>query len=156
MRKGSHAYRGFDFYNPSDKRLYSIWFDMRRRCNEPQNKSYALYGGKGIKVCAEWNDFQVFHDWSKLNGYSDNLTIDRIDLNGNYEPSNCRWVDKFVQANNRSNNHYLTYKGETATMMEWSKKLGLNYYMLRGRIQRGMSVEDAFERPVGRWLNDNQ
>ena len=155
--KWSRYKNGFTFYNPSHKRIYLIWFDMKRRCYQPQNKRYNRYGGRGIKVCDEWlNDFQSFFDWSIKNGYGDELTIDRIDKDGDYCPSNCRWADIYTQANNRSNNHFLTYKGETKTMMEWSRKLNLNYYTLRRRIGLGWSVEEAFERPVGRWLHDSQ
>jgi hypothetical protein len=153
MKKGKHVYSGFDWHNPSDRRVYFIWFDMRRRCNDPKNKRYEQYGGRGIKVCEDWNSFQNFFDWSKENGYADDLTIDRIDRDGNYEQSNCRWADSVVQANNRSNNHYITYKGKTLTMMEWARALGINYSALRSRINSyGMDIETAFTRPVGRWL----
>lgn len=148
-------YRDFDFGNPSHHRLYHIWFDMKRRCYQKQNKRWKDYGGRGIKVCAEWlNNFQAFFDWSVANGYADNLTIDRIDMDGDYSPDNCRWADKFLQANNRSNNHYITYHGETKTMMEWSRYLNINYSTLRQRIRDGWSVEDAFERPVGGGVSD--
>ena len=100
---------------------------MKRRCYQKQNKRWSKYGGRGIKVCDEWrNNFQAFFDWSLENGYADHLTIDRIDMNGHYTPENCRWADKFQQANNRSNNHYITYRGKTKTMMEWSKCLNMN------------------------------
>lgn len=133
----------------SHSRIYRIWFDMKRRCNQSQNKSYDRYGGKGVKVCDEWTEsFQSFYDWSMKNGYTDNLTIDRIDSNGDYSPSNCRWVDEFVQANNRSNNHYITYKGETKTMKQWSDVLGIGYYVLRSRFNKGWDVERAFHQPV--------
>lgn len=149
-------YQGFDFHNPSHHRLYHIWFDMKRRCYQKHNKRWEKYGGRGIKVCPEWlNDFQAFFNWSMTNGYADNLTIDRIHMDGDYSPENCRWADNFQQANNRSNNHYITYHGETKTMMEWSKVLNVNYSALRRRINAGWDVEKAFERPYGRWLHDN-
>ena len=148
-------YQGYDKKNPSHLRLYNIWFDMKRRCYQKQNKRWSKYGGRGIKVCDEWrNNFQAFFDWSLENGYADHLTIDRIDMNGHYTPENCRWADKFQQANNRSNNHYITYRGKTKTMMEWSKYLNMNYSTLRQRINSGWSVEEAFEKPVGGALND--
>lgn len=147
---------GFDIDNPSHHRIYMIWFDMKRRCYQPKNKRYDRYGGRGIKVCEEWLDFQSFFDWSLANGYSDDLTIDRLDGNGDYSPENCRWADLITQANNRSNNHYITYQGETKTMMEWSKELNMNYSTLRRRINAGWDVEKAFGRPIGRWLNDSQ
>lgn len=148
---------GFDFKNPSHRRLYNIWFDMKRRCYQPQNKRYDRYGGRGIAVCKEWlNGFQPFFDWAVANGYQDDLTIDRIDKDGDYTPENCRWADLFMQANNRSNNRFITYCGETKTMMEWSKVLNMNYSTLRRRIYAGWDVSEAFERPLGRWLNDSQ
>lgn len=148
---------GFTAASPSHDRLYHIWFDMKRRCYQPQNKRWEKYGGRGIKVCPEWLDnFQTFFDWSMANGYDDNLTIDRIDMDGDYSPENCRWADKYQQANNRSNNHLLTYKGETKTMMEWSRSLGINYTTLRRRIRAGWSVENAIEIPIGGGANDNQ
>ncbi len=145
---------GFNCYNPSHHRIYNIWFDMKRRCYQSQNKRFDRYGGRGIKVCEEWHDFQNFFDWSLANGYKDNLTIDRKNIDGDYCPDNCRWADIYTQANNRSNNHFITYKGETKTLMEWSKKLNINYRTLQGRLQSGMSIEQALTRPIGRWLND--
>lgn len=149
VSKSRKYVNGFDFNNPSHKRMYLIWFDMKRRCYQPQNKRYKRYGGRGIKVCDEWlENFQNFFDWSMENGYSDNLTIDRIDGDLDYSPNNCRWADVYEQANNRSNNHYITYNGVTKTLKQWSDYLGISYYVLRGRFHRGWSVERAFFAPV--------
>ena len=87
-------------------RLYGVWVGIRQRCNDPSHKSYKNYGGRGIRVCDEWNDFMTFKDWAIRNGYDESAeygdcTIDRIDVNGNYEPSNCRWVDMKIQACNK-------------------------------------------------------
>ena len=86
----------------SDSKLQRVWSGMKQRCYNPNNKSYHYYGGKGIKVCDEWKeDFQAFYDWAMSNGYKEGLTIDRIDVNGNYEPSNCRWVTQKQNNENR-------------------------------------------------------
>ena len=87
-------------------RLYRIWTGMKSRCSNPKGSKYHIYGGKGVTVCAEWsNSFDCFYDWAMANGYADNLSIDRIDSNGNYEPSNCRWATYSEQNKNRNKWH---------------------------------------------------
>lgn len=133
----------------SNTKLYSVWSGMKRRCNNPNDDSYNNYGGRGIKVCEDWNKFENFYEWAINNGYSGELTIDRINVDGDYEPSNCRWADHKTQGNNTRRNHYLTYKGVTKTMSEWADISGISYYTLRGRInQYHWSVEKALETPV--------
>lgn len=130
-------------------RLYNIWEQMKGRCTRPAHPFYRLYGGRGITVCDEWRDsFKVFHDWAMANGYAENLTIDRIDTNGNYCPENCRWADLVTQANNTSRNHLLAYNGEVHTLAEWSKLTGINYMSLKTRIRRGWSIERALTEKV--------
>jgi hypothetical protein len=86
----------------SGKRLYRIWHDMKNRCEYAKDKKFSYYGGRGIKVCNEWSsDFKTFMEWSLENGYKENLTIDRINNDGNYEPSNCRWITMKEQCTNR-------------------------------------------------------
>jgi hypothetical protein len=115
-------------------RLYKIWGDMRNRCNNPNNSAYIYYGGRNIKVCQEWSDFLNFKEWALQNKYKNNLTIDRIDVNGNYDPNNCRWVSKREQNLNKRNNHYITYNGETHTMKEWAEIKNINYLCLSRRL----------------------
>jgi hypothetical protein len=126
-------------------RVYKTWQGIRSRCKYKSDKHYKHYGGKGIRVCDEWQDFEVFYQWALLSGYSDSLTIDRIDVNGNYEPSNCRWIDRKAQANNRTNNRIITYRNESHTLSEWSEILDINYSTLSARLNKyHWSVELAF------------
>lgn len=128
----------------SRTRIYGIWFDMRRRCNQPQNTAFKYYGAKGIKVCEEWErSFIAFKSWAFSHGYSDDLTLDRIDYHKGYSPENCRWADLYTQANNRSNNHLITFEGETLSMADTARKYGISYFNLRARIQKGQEAKQA-------------
>lgn len=133
-------------------RLYNIWEKMKQRCYNKNNKLYSYYGGRGIKICQTWiNDFGKFYNWSMKNGYKNCLTLDRINVNGNYSARNCRWVTMSVQCNNKRNNVLLTYKNKTQNLSQWCKELGLPMKLIHGRIRvRKMSVEEAFEKPVPR------
>lgn len=117
-------------------RLYHIWVNIKSRCNNPNNDSFAIYGGRGIKICDEWQDFSNFMAWALSNGYTDTLTIERIDVNGNYEPLNCKWTTMKEQGNNRRNNHFITYKGITRTIAQWSEIVGIKRNTLYARINR--------------------
>lgn len=141
-------------HNMAHTRLYNVWKDIKKRCYNPKTRSYANYGAKGITVCEEWkNDFVAFHDWAYANGYDENAeygtcTIDRIDVNGNYCPENCRWVTLKAQANNRRNNVFITYNGKTDTMSNWAHELGISYNCIFKRIHDlHWSVEKAFTTP---------
>jgi len=129
-------------HGKSNTRLFRIWYDMKRRCYSYQRKYFNHYGGRGITVCDEWkNNFLSFYKWSMENGYKDNLSIDRIDNNGNYEPSNCRWVNRFTQMNNIRKNRRITYGAETHTITEWAIIKGVNRHMLAQRFTRGWDTE---------------
>jgi hypothetical protein len=130
-----------------DSRLYRIWKGIKVRCNNKNSRAYKNYGLRGVAICNQWKeDFQAFYDWSMANGYSDELSIDRIDTNGDYSPENCRWVTGRVQANNKRSSHYLTYNGKTMTMAEWARESGVPYRRLKDRICKlGWSVEDALK-----------
>lgn len=133
------------------ERLYTIWLRMRQRCNSPSDQKYSDYGGRGICVCREWDkDYGAFKKWALANGYSETLTLDRADNNGNYCPENCRWATRKQQANNRRTNHRLTLDGETKTLSEWESVTGIKSLTILRRIRLGWSVEDALTTPVRR------
>ena len=132
-------------HGKTNTRLYRIWHSMKSRCDY-DFKGSERYFGRGIKVCAEWNgSFVKFHDWAINNGYQDNLTIDRIDSNGNYEPSNCRWANKITQDNNRSLNKFIEINGESHTIAEWARLTGIKYETIRSRVNRGVTGEDLLK-----------
>lgn len=126
-------------------RIYVIWSGMKRRCYDPKVEQYKNYGGRGISYCKEWEDFKNFYEWAKNNGYREDLTIDRIDTNGNYEPNNCRWIPQKEQHRNTRSNKILEYKGERHCASKWAEILGLNYNTLLTHLRNGMSVKDALE-----------
>ena len=127
-------------------RLNSIWRGIKKRCLNNNCKAFPKYGGRGIKIYSCWiNDFKSFYDWSIANGYKDDLTIDRINSDGNYEPSNCRWVDMKTQQRNRTNNKLIAYKGETHTLPEWCEILHLSYGKVRQRIRKGVPFDKAIK-----------
>lgn len=130
--------------------LYSVWLAMRQRCGNPNSKSYRRYGGRGISVCSEWKEWNVFKEWALSNGYSLGLSIDRIDNDGNYEPNNCRWVTNEIQANNKSDNHLITFNGETASISVMARKYGYLPTDIERRILEGWTVEKALTTPVKR------
>ena len=129
-------------HGKSKERVYSIWESMKARCQNPHNKYYMNYGGRGIKVCNEWQKFEGFYEWAKVSGYKDTLTIDRIDSDGNYEPSNCRWSTRKEQANNTRRNKYIEYDGQCKTISEWAETLGISYDTLRWRL-RNWNIDKA-------------
>lgn len=142
--------------NHTRNRIRNIWHQMRRRCYDPSADSYKYYGGKGVRICEQWNDdFNAFYDWSLSHGYESRLTIDRIDSSGNYEPSNCKWSTMKEQDNNRSNNIIIEYLGESHTIPEWSEILGIAQHVIRTRLDRGWSIEETMTRKVGKYGSQN-
>ena len=133
----------------SDTRLYSIWHAMNQRCFNANNSRYANYGGRNITVCDDWRDsFETFRDWAMANGYRDDLTIDRIDVNGSYSPGNCQWITNKEQQNNRRNNRMIEFNGEKKSLQQWAEKLNINNRALRKRIRSGWTKERALTEPV--------
>lgn len=129
----------------SNTRLYQIWLGIRRRCNDSKRQQYKNYGARGIKIQKEWEtDFVRFYEWSMNNGYSDDLSIDRIDNDKSYSEENCRWATREMQANNTSKNHFITFEGRTHTLIEWSRIKGINYSTIRNRVRRGAAKDKIF------------
>ncbi len=126
----------------SDSRLYVIWNHMIRRCEKPNNASYADYGGRGISVCKEWHDSSAFIEWALENGYRDNLTIERIDVNGNYEPSNCKWITKSEQGKNTRRNVRISLNGRVETLADWARIINIPYATIESRYLRGLPPKD--------------
>lgn len=145
MKKAANPYS-----RTKTPRLYEVWRSMKKRCLLPTNDYYYRYGGRGITICDEWMDFPVFAEWAYANEYDENApkgqcTLDRIDNDGNYEPSNCRWATRKQQENNVSTNVKVEFEGEVRTIAEWADILALNktqlsylYHLKR----RGESIPD--------------
>lgn len=140
----------------SDTRLYNVWRSMKQRCYDKNCKAYKDYGARGIVVCDEWlHDFKAFYDWSIENGYDETAdrkecTLDRENVNGNYEPDNCRWVSMAIQCNNKTDNHILEYEGVSYTLSEAEKEFGIPQSTIRKRLKIGWSIRKTLETPLKR------
>lgn len=129
----------------SKTRQYRIWNGIKFRCENVHSKDYARYGGRGITLCKEWQSFENF--WNDMKeGYSDNLTIDRIDNSKGYCKQNCRWVTAKAQCNNRRNNKVVTYQYKKYTVAELADKLGISRHLLYDRLKYGWSIEKAVQK----------
>lgn len=144
-----HRLAGFNkSHGMTDTRLYNIWLNMKERCKSKTNK---YYGQKGISVCKEWEKFPPFAEWALSHGYTDDMTIERVDVNGNYEPQNCKWITAKNQYLNRTDSHYLTAFGKTQTIKEWATETGIAYDTIERRINAyGWTAEDAVGIKSGR------
>lgn len=138
VKAGAHTVHG-----GCGSRLYSIWKGMRRRCQDIKAINYSRYGGRGIKVCKDWDEsFSSFREWALKNGYSEDKSIDRIDNDKGYSPDNCRWSTVKEQANNRRSNHVLEMNGEIHTIAEWADITGIAQCTILQRIRHGFDTED--------------
>ncbi len=138
-------------HGKTNTRIHRIWNAMKQRCTNPNCKAWKNYGGREITICDEWNGkdgFENFYEWSSLHGYTDELTIDRIDVNGNYCPENCRWVTRKEQQNNRRANVVITYNNEKHTLTEWADILGVNSATLINRHRLGWNDIDIITKPI--------
>ena len=132
-----------------DHTLYPTWKGMRSRCNNKNHWAYINYGQRGIEVCRRWDKFNNFvRDMGPKP--SPEHSIDRIDVNGNYEPSNCRWATTKTQNNNARSNVKFTYKGETLNMKQWADKYSINYGTFKSRIRYGWSINQILETDIGK------
>lgn len=122
-------------------KIYNTWRGMKSRCNNPNNKKYDRYGGRGITVCDEWYNFEPFYKWSLANGWQDGLSLDRIENDGNYEPSNCKWATLSEQQNNTSKTIFVTIGETTDTLIGWSNRTGLKLETIRKRYKMGWRGE---------------
>lgn len=137
-------------HGASKTRLYSIYTNMITRTENPRATAFHRYGGRGIKVCAEWrNSFEMFRAWALANGYADNLEIDRIDNDKGYSPENCRWVSHKANGRNRHSGKPICYKGESLLAVEWAERTGIPAKCIRRRLSDGWSVEKALTTPPG-------
>lgn len=144
----------YNTHGKSNTRLYVIWKNMKYRCENPHHTTFHNYGGRGIAVCDEWkNDFQSFFEWAVSHGYADNLTLDRIDTNGNYCPGNCRWATKKTQAENRRTKIVVEIDGVTKSILQLAKENGLKPATVRRRYERGMRGSELIKRKA-RCAND--
>lgn len=124
-------------------RLHNIWVSLKQRCYNINNQAYKNYGGRGIAVCNEWkNDFITFYNWAINNGYKEDLTIDRIDVNSNYYPENCRWITKAEQNRNYRRNVYVIYKNKKYCLKSLAEKFNINYKIFHKKYKKGISIED--------------
>lgn len=129
-----------------NRRIYDIWRDMKKRCLNPGNKDYKWYGAKGITICEEWLTYKNFYDWAMENGYSDELTLDRIDPNKNYTPDNCRWATRQEQVNNRVNTITLQIGNETYPLAEVARRYGIKYETLYYRYKQNWPLNRLLQK----------
>ena len=141
----------------SNSKIYWRWNGMKNRCGNPHHKEYAAYGGRGITVCDEWrNSFSAFYKWAMANGYSDDLTIDRIDNNRGYSPDNCRFITRQEQNRNTSRNVMITYNGKTQCLQDWANETGIGFKKLQWRLKAGYPIEILFDKRNWRYKDGRE
>ena len=136
-----------------DLREYSIWKGMRKRCNNPRCKSFNNYGARGIKICERWNDYSSF--LSDMGRCPIGMTLERIDNNGDYQPSNCRWATRKEQNNNKRNHRILEFEGRKQNLAQWATEVGVPASILSNRLRRGWDVKRVLTYPSLRSRSPN-
>ena len=141
-------------HGESNTRLYRVWRAMRERCEVESSHNYHGYGERGISVDPKWEQYKEFRDWANRNGYDENAkrgktTLDRIDVNGNYTPENCRFVDQKTQCRNKRNNYNIKFNGVTKCISDWAKEVNIERLTLRRRLKSEWPIEKALTTPVG-------
>jgi len=142
LRVGKRNFR----HGGAKTRLYRIFNGMKQRCFNKNNHKYGVYGGRGILVCKEWLDFKNFRDWALKNGYGENLSIDRIDNDGNYKSDNCRWIPLEKQAKNKTSNILFSFKGKTKDLADWAREFNISPSLLSYYRRIGKPLEDVFNK----------
>lgn len=152
--RASQALKGLNkpVYGDSRERLHNIWYLIIDRCRNPESPCYDRYGGRGIDICDEWADgidgYFRFKEWALANGYSKDLSVDRINNNSGYSPENCRWATREEQGNNKCNNRMIEHDGKTMTISQWARELGVPMKNLHNRIVNlGWDIDRAFTQP---------
>lgn len=134
--------------NRTKDKLYHVYYGMKQRCNNPNDKQFKHYGGRGIRISEEWNTYEAFRDWAILNGYEENhnLSIERIDVNGDYSPGNCKWIPANRQSCNTRKTIWLEYNGKTMCLNDWAKELNVNKNTLYHWIRdKGMTISEIIK-----------
>lgn len=138
-----YAKQSRNCHGESRSRLYMEWNRTKTRCYNKNTHYYKNYGGRGIKVCDEWQTYWPFREWALAHGYRDDLTLERIDVNGDYCPENCTWIPMKEQANNKQNSHYITFNGQKKTIAQWARETGLNPSCIQYRLKAGKTPEEC-------------
>ena len=136
-------------HGKSNTKIYRVWRSMIARCEKKNSSAYRNYGARGITVCGEWHEFMTFYNWAIQNGYKNGLTIDRVNNDGNYEPLNCRWLDRKSQCRNTRVNKLITYNGQTRCVSEWAEITGINAAAIFARLNKlGWDAKRALTEPI--------
>ena len=146
--KGERGKAFLTTHGMNNTRLYHIHENMKQRCLNPNTPKFKDYGGRGVKVCEEWNTFELFKEWAYSNGYKEELELDRVNNDGNYEPSNCRWATRKQQTRNKRNNHILEFMGIKKCLVDWADLFSIPYGTLRSRIKHNWTTTKALICPI--------